>query len=265
MTDMPAWQTAHWSAYPRDLDRLLRVGQVQYKALIRPPPIPQGAWDRLVMRGQAKTTPAREGSAPAYKLSATRPSDREEELRGFDRVARFGLKLSALQLLLSEWLLRAPSPRDPAEMALVHRALALITRRSHDQFSRMALRATYLRRRNALPLLGLSCIAAGELMATPLLGPDLFGGAFDHVVEQDMTRREALRKTSDPPTTMSSHRQGEKPPARGRGFRPPERGHVRRVRRGRPQRPNPGGSTRPSDGPPKGPPPSQVWQRSGKG
>ena len=168
----------HWSAYPRDLDRLLRVGQVQYEALIRPPPIPQGAWDRLVMRGQAKMTPAREGSAPAYKLSATCPSDREEELRGFDRVARFGLKLSALQLLLSEWLLRAPSPRDPAEMALVHRALALITRRSHDQFSRMALRATYFRRRNALPLLGLSCIAAGELMATPLLGPDLFGGCF---------------------------------------------------------------------------------------
>ena len=113
--DRFAWLASRpWGAYSRDVDRLFRVNAVQYQELIRPPPIPSEAWDRLTLRGQARAVGSREGAAPVRRLAPSAAHQVEEEQRSIDRAARFGLKLSGLQLLISEWLASRNSCTGPS-------------------------------------------------------------------------------------------------------------------------------------------------------
>ena len=76
------------------------------------------------------------------------------------------------------------------------RVLQAVTLLVGDQFARLAVQATSLRRRCVLPDLNLSEIAASSLQGAPILGPDLFGGQFKRVLDEDVARLENYRKTT---------------------------------------------------------------------
>ena len=208
---------------PRNLDRMIRVSEDQYKCLIQTPSLPQEAWDRLVLNRKAKVVQGAEGAPPSFKFQDSQREAADSDLRAFDRSARFGLKVASLQHLLAEWFTNHAETAPLPLRALMCRALSLSVTASCDQFARVAVRASVLRRRNVLPTLGMSAIAEGALKGAPILGGDLFGGTFAKVLEDDVLRRETFNKTSaplrgsGPSGSRGAFRPPTQSPGRGRG------------------------------------------------
>ena len=212
------------SSYPRLLNKQIRVPDAQYNKLIKTPGLPPVAWDRLVLFKKAKVVQTAVGAAPTFRFSETARDRADADLRAFDRTARFGLKLVALQRLLGEWFTNHAGSASQPVRALMCRALRMSTEVSCDQFTRVAVQATVLRRRNIVPMLGMSDIATGALQGAPLLGGDLFGDTFQRILEEDVTRRDNFRKTTvpvNPPKQPQGQRATFRPPrqysSRGRG------------------------------------------------
>lgn len=115
------------------------MSQEQYDSLICSTPVPQEAWDRLVLQGQARISNVREIAAPVCHLVPELAHQSEKDLGSFDRSARFFLKISvsaSCDPQTPRFLYGLTNAPDPTY--------------STDQFSLGALTVS-LRHRNLLP------------------------------------------------------------------------------------------------------------------
>ena len=215
-----------WTSYPLAVDRAITVPEPQYRAILRALPLPTEAWERLSLRRKAKALPSKEGLPTRYELVDKQVKSDMEDYSSFDRAARFGLKISALQFMIGEWLrTSSPDKRDTEHWSLLTSILSALSRLHVEQYSRVAVKATTLRRARIIPSLGLPEIAARSLQDSSLLGPDLFGGQYTKVVAEEVSRQETFEKTrttfpSQQPfrgrtATKRGGRTSDKPKAKG--------------------------------------------------
>ena len=212
--------SSQWTSYPRSLDSLLRVPETQYDTLLRTPDIADDVWEKLLHGGKAKLQYSKDGRA-RYQLCPPSRQEQDENLKKFDRTARFGLKVTALQFRISEWQTR--SPRDHPLRQLMGRLQHELIKRASDQFARIAIKTTRSRRAIVTPGLGLSGIATGELHAAPVVGGDLYGGLFKATYERDRERNKRIAedaKASKPASQTPSHRNRQQSAARSQPARP---------------------------------------------
>ena len=198
-----------WSAYPLDVNRLLRVSDQHYAAIIQCPPVPQAAWERLALRKAATIATTQVAGQTRFELSNKSLSAELEHLAGFDRTARFGMKVSALQLLITEWMVACPlEDRGEETFLLMARVLTALSRAHVAQYARVINKATVLRRQHIIPALGLPAIAAKSLQDAPIQGPDLFGGSFERIVDEEVSRQETFLKTKSVTPSAQPFRGG---------------------------------------------------------
>ena len=193
--------------------------------MLKCPPIPEAAWDRMLLEKKAFGTAGAASSKKSKSKRKLNDSNRqfwEDELLQFDRVAREGICLATLQVFITEWLIRiseSPSLRpDGAVMGTMLNVMAKVARLSADQFFRVSVRATDQRRKNVVPCLALPIGATFRFTQPSLLGEDLFNGEFATLVKEEGDRREAHDKSY-----LGSGRGGGRSPSNAHGTRRPHR------------------------------------------
>ena len=128
-----------------------------------------------------------------------------------DKMARAGLKLSSVLLLIAESLIRAHQriPEDLtffsiAEVGWLIFLLGPLTRQVFDQFGRVALKSVGIRRNNVLSVFNWPYAdARARLEQLPVLGSVLFSGKFFETFKREVERHRVVSQTSFAPQARS--------------------------------------------------------------
>ena len=189
-----------WTAFPAAQEKLFRVPEDMWESLFKTPTISEETRNK-VRAEQGLGEPLRR------KL--------EEEWSQVDLAGRVGLKFSSVFLLAAESLLRAHQqlPEDTdlftrQEVGSLLFLLGPLARLIYDQFARVTIKATQVRRDNVLDTFDWPTQEArSRLERLPMVGSDLFAGEFLTKLAEEVKR---FQETSEAPLNPN-HRRAPHP------------------------------------------------------
>ena len=180
-----------WTARPASLSRTLHFSEEDMKSAFLTPTISDATSSKI--RAELGLS---QGTFPDSASKSI-----EESWAAADTTARAGLQFSSVLLLAAESLIRAHQqlPDDPncfsrAEVGRLVFMLGPLSRLIYDQFARVSLKSTEMRRQNVLNAFDWPTKEArASLEKLPVLGSDLFHGEFLQTLQKEVLRhKEAL-------------------------------------------------------------------------
>ena len=207
-----------WTPFPGAQERLFKFPEDKWEALFRSPTISEETRNKVrAEQGLASGT----FKEPLRKRM-------EADWTQVDLVGRAGLKFSSVYMLCAEALLRAHQqlPEDDnrftkQEVAALLYLQGPLSRLIFDQFARVTLKATQVRRGNLLDAFAWpSAEARSHLEELPVLGGDLFAHKFVEKLTEEVKRHQETALASfaiaPKPGPASQTRQPSRKPSRGK-------------------------------------------------
>ena len=211
-----------WTSYPLAQERLFRFPEEQWEALFRTPALSEETRNKVRAElGLASGT----FKDPLRKRM-------EDDWTQADRVGRAGMKFASVFILCAEALLRShqqlpgdPNPFTRKEVGNLLFLLGPLSRLIFDQFARVTLKATQVRRSNILDAFAWpSAEARDHLESLPAKGSDLFAGQFVAKLAEEVRKfqetaqlvpsNQSPSRSPHPNARLGSHPEGVEHPRR---------------------------------------------------
>ena len=191
-----------WKAFPAAQEKLFRVPEDMWESLFKTTPTISEE-TRNKVRAEQGLASGMFGEPLRRKL--------EEEWSQVDLAGRVGLKFTSVFLLAAESLLRAHQqlPEDTdlftrQEVGSLLFLLGPLARLIYDQFARVTIKATQVRRDNVLDTFDWPTQEArSRLERLPMVGSDLFAGEFLPKLAEEVKRFQETSEASFKPEPPS--------------------------------------------------------------